>query len=252
MERPTVLIGRPRYELKFIIDLSAKESLIQAIRGALTTDKNGDRFGAYRVSSLYYDTEDLQAYYEKLDGVLRRQKYRLRYYGEPQDSPEVAFFEIKHRFANLISKERMRLSPETTRALLSLEAPLRSLSDTPEAPQTPLVGRMLRASLHRPLKPAVIVSYLREAWVGTDDPDLRVTFDHVIEGFLPGDYLSPGKVSGRACLPPDQLVLEVKFDHFLPRWLRQRLVQRGLRPVRYSKYLEAADACQLVAVGGAR
>ena len=38
--------------------------------------------GSYRVTSLYFDTPYDTALREKLDGVDRREKFRLRYYGE--------------------------------------------------------------------------------------------------------------------------------------------------------------------------
>ena len=37
--------------------------------------------GSYRVTSLYFDTPYDTALREKLDGVDRREKFRLRYYG---------------------------------------------------------------------------------------------------------------------------------------------------------------------------
>ena len=241
------MLGKPRHELKFLIDLKDKDLLLQDIRFALHRDQHAGDTGAYRVSSLYYDTQDLQAMYEKLDGVLQRRKYRLRYYGVVEETPGVAFLEIKHRFANIISKERVLLKPEAARQLLSLEQPLDALPSLLEKPHPPMVARVVEASARRRLLPAVIVAYVREAWVGSQEPDLRVTFDYHLESFAPADYTGPGRVPGRSFLPQDRCVLGIKFDHRLPRWLRQRLVQSGLRPVRFSKYLEACLVRETVA-----
>ena len=100
-----------------------------------------------------------------------------------------------------------------------------------------------------PLSPALIVSYLRHAWTGVEDEDLRVTFDHYLTAHPADDYLSPGQGAGLPFLPPDQIVLEIKFNRNLPRWLQQRLIQHRLRPVRYSKYVEAALARNVEMVG---
>ena len=236
--------GPSRHELKFLFPTAAKGDFLQGLDFGLAPDSNAGDTGAYRVSSLYYDTPRLDAVYEKIDGILRRKKFRLRYYGTPEPQPAAAFFEIKHRYGNKISKERVRLTPEMTQRLLAEQADLcelRQMADT-----SPVAGRILKFHAETPLQPVVIVSYLREAWVGSEDPSLRVTWDHELTAHPPDDYLSPGSSSGVQFLPSDQVVLEVKFDELLPRWLQQRLIHHGLRPIRYSKYLEAVLARNLV------
>ena len=84
--------GRPRYELKFLLAAAEKSRFLSLIRDGIRPDRHGDEHGAYRVSSLYYDTMDWQAYYEKLDGVLLRKKFRLRYYGVPQEKTRSLLF----------------------------------------------------------------------------------------------------------------------------------------------------------------
>lgn len=237
--------GRPRYELKFLLAAAEKSRFLSLIRDGIRPDRHGDDHGAYRVSSLYYDTMDWQAYYEKLDGVLLRKKFRLRYYGLPQEKPEVSFFEIKHRYGNLISKERASLSPESCARLLKLESDLDELGNL----SGPMAARVLGFHHQSPLSPALIVSYLRHAWTGVEDEDLRVTFDHFLTAHPADDYLSPGQGAGLPFLSPDQIVLEIKFNRNLPRWLQQRLIQHRLRPVRYSKYVEAALARNVEMVG---
>ena len=241
----TVLPGRPRHELKFLLAAASKARFLSLIRDGIQPDRHGDQHGAYRVSSLYYDTMDWQAYYEKLDGVLLRKKFRLRYYGLPEEEPSVSFFEIKHRYGNLISKERAVLAPEICGRLLKQESDLDELAERGGS----TVERVLGFHHRQPLSPALIVSYLRHAWTGVEDEDLRVTFDHFLTAHPPDDYLSPGRGAGLPFLPPDQIVLEIKFNRNLPRWLQQRLIQHRLRPVRYSKYVEAALAQNVEAVG---
>ena len=237
--------GRPRFELKFLIPVGVKEQLLNQIKFALLPDSHGDDRGGYLISSLYYDTRDLEAYWEKLDGVLQRQKFRLRYYGGSEGGLGAAFFEIKHRYNSCVSKERLRLPSELAEGLLSHEAELEALGGAVEQPtlaQSAMLSRLLRFHHRRQLVPALIVAYRREAWVGKDDPSLRVTFDHLITCHPSDDYLSPGTRVGVPTLDPRRLVLEIKFDQSLPRWLQQRLVLEELRPIRYSKYVESALA----------
>ena len=113
-----------RYELKFLISHRQQERMLQEVERWVVPDTNGVD-GCYRVTSQYYDTDDLQAYWEKLDGVNQRMKFRLRYYGGEPESP---FFEIKHRQNRIIMKERVGLQKPPDRKLLSTEMGLDELS----------------------------------------------------------------------------------------------------------------------------
>ena len=237
--------NRARYELKFLLPVSAKSDFLEAVKFGLNLDPHAGQRGGYQVTSLYYDSPDLHAFYEKLDGVLRRRKFRLRFYNHPTDAPEVSFFEIKHRYSNLIAKERMLIPPDLSEALLRGESQLDALGSLEESYNPGLVDRLLTYHHTYILRPALFVSYYREAWVGLEEDDLRVTFDHDLTVNGPDDYPASGVDAGRYFLDPGQTVLEVKFNNTLPRWLQQRLVHYRLRPVRYSKYVEAGLAIAL-------
>lgn len=234
-----MLPAKPRHELKFLLPIAEKEKFLEAIQFAIRPDSNTGPDGFYRVSSLYYDTSDKQAFYEKLDGVLRRKKFRLRRYGRMDGSPSPAFFEIKHRFASMICKERTCLTAEISDSLYQGQLMPEQLASSSLGFPVSLAHQIEFNHPSLPLEPAVLVSYLRQAWVGLEEPDLRITFDTSLSAHPPEDYTSPGRVAGQGFLEDDQAVLEVKFDHQLPRWLQQRLISRGLHPVRYSKYAEA-------------
>jgi hypothetical protein len=238
------LPGNARYELKFKIPVSLKEALLESIRLDLNRDPKAGPEGTYRVSSLYYDSPQMDAYWEKLDGVLYRRKFRLRYYGRPSEMPEAAFMEIKHRHDKTVSKERIRLAPEGAGKLLGQTWELSRLSEAAlrHEASTASVSRIVRAFHNENLRPAVVVTYIREPWVGIHDTDLRVTFDMRGEAHGPSAYLAAGLEPGHPFMAKNEVILEVKFDRFLPRWLQQRLIAERLRPVRFSKYAEAMDS----------
>ena len=70
-----------RHELKHQINLREDLVLSQRLRKLFTHDKNAGPDGIYRVTSLYFDTPYDSALREKIDGVNRREKIRLRFYG---------------------------------------------------------------------------------------------------------------------------------------------------------------------------
>ena len=84
---------RLRHEVKH--QISPQEDLVLASRlGKLfPRDGHAGPDGSYRVTSLYFDTPYDTALREKLDGVDRREKFRLRYYGEIP-----AFLKLEKKF----------------------------------------------------------------------------------------------------------------------------------------------------------
>ncbi|UCE04953.1 MAG: VTC domain-containing protein, partial [bacterium] len=63
---------------------------------------------SYTIRSIYFDTEQFDFYYEKLDGLKIRKKVRVRSYNEFQKEG-FAFLEIKRRYNNRILKERAQV-----------------------------------------------------------------------------------------------------------------------------------------------
>lgn len=233
-----------RYELKYLAKLAEKKLFLKAVLPNLVPDPFGDK-GLYRVSSQYFDSPDLDAFWEKLDGVAQRRKFRLRYYGENVDEAP-SFFEIKNRQDQTVFKERIALQTGHLPELLSSPTVFERLSDFAQL-KTPadrgLCHRISRVGLYRRMTGQNIISYKREAWVGAFDHRVRVTFDHDCTVFPPGDpfaVLKPER--GLSLLPKDTVVMEVKFNRSLPIWLRDCLTRRRLRVIRYSKYAEGVMA----------
>lgn len=232
-----------RYELKFIVDAPIKERLLERAKPSLEHDPHG-KGGYYRVSSQYFDSPDFKAYWEKLDGVGFRRKFRLRYYGD--DPPEAsAHFEIKHRWDQTVFKERVPLKPGALAELVSRSEAIHSLYDYVEplnSAQQRTLESILAAAAKQNLSGTNIISYQRQAWVGKYDRQLRVTFDHLCRAFPPGDPMSPLESLGTPILEESKMVLEVKFNDRLPLWLRDCLSQEAVQPIRFSKYAEGMAA----------
>ena len=97
-----------RHELKFKISNSAAEVLKQKSSLILGKDKNAYyEDGSYLIKSLYFDDRDSSSYYEKMDGVLYRKKYRIRMYN---DVDTFIRLEKKMKHNNFTAKEQMLIS----------------------------------------------------------------------------------------------------------------------------------------------
>ena len=93
-----------RLEYKYIIDLALKPYLEHVLlSGGFSRDKYSQKPEGYLVNSIYFDTQVLDTFNDKLDGVSKRFKLRLRYYG---DSPSSFVLEVKKKDAYLGLKDR--------------------------------------------------------------------------------------------------------------------------------------------------
>ena len=94
------------------------------------------------------------------------------------------------------------------------------------------------------LEPASITSYFRRALVGTDhDPGLRITFDSDVR-YRSTDLSLESRNPGRHMVPPEQVVVEIKANDHIPRWVTCLVGAHNAQVVRISKY------CQSIEVAG--
>lgn len=183
------------------------------------------RDGRYRIRSLYFDSPEDKALREKIDGVNAREKFRIRYYN---GDTSWVLLEKKCKINGLCSKDQAVLSAGEVRA--AAEADPTALADSP----TPLVQELYRKMRTQGLRPRTIVDYTREPFV-YGPGNVRVTLDYDIRTGLGGtDFLDPDCVTIPAARAP--VILEVKWDAFLPSLIRDIVQVPGTRTSAFSKY----------------
>ncbi len=164
-----------RYELKYVLTAEQAAAVRVDLASYVAPDEHGDAQGAYRITSLYYDTPDYRAYWDKLEGHEVRRKVRVRTYGDTMaDGHEACYLEIKHRVNQRMGKRRARLPYTLATDFAAFTERPSEISDADWAVIRE-VG-YLYATLR--LQPACIVRYDRLALNGdASHPDLRITFD---------------------------------------------------------------------------
>ena len=236
-----------RYELKFVVSGEESKRFLELAGELLVIDPYGPA-GGYRVSSQYFDTQDRRCYREKIDGVSDRRKLRLRFYGEVDGDATFAqrafFLELKHRASETIRKERLPLAPAGARAMLDDAGELLDAAThaAPGAETNGELASMLRFAGARRLVASNVITYHREAWMGAVDPRLRITFDSSLHALSPERFLHVSAGVGEQILTATRLLLEVKFDTWIPGWVKDVLKKLAIRPLRFSKYARGVEA----------
>ena len=195
-----------RHELKFKISNSAAEILKQKLSLILGKDKNAYyKDGSYLIKSLYFDDRDSSSYYEKMDGVLYRKKYRIRMYN---DVDTFIRLEKKMKHNNYTAKEQMLISKDIYSKILNGKV---DEIDNPEG----LLLEFITNYKNKGLVPSVIVEYHRTAFTYPIS-DVRITFDSNIQSSLYNYDLFNTSYPRYNVDEPGKQVLEVKFNEILP------------------------------------
>lgn len=213
-----------RHEWKHEISTVDAIVIRQRMRAVAKPDPYA-RDGRYTIRSLYFDDPFDKALREKIDGVDRREKFRIRYYN---GDFSVIHLEKKRKQNGLTSKESAPLTKKQAQAIA--EGDCRFMMESPYKLVTEFYSKMKQERL----MPKTIVDYTREPFVYAPG-NVRVTLDYDIRtGINCVDFLNPHCVTIPAGEPV--IILEVKWDAFLPDIIRDALQLTDCRVGAYSKY----------------
>ena len=213
-----------RHEWKHEINVSDMIAIRQRLRAVAKPDSHAAD-GKYLIRSLYFDNIADKALREKLDGINRREKFRIRYYN---NDPSLIHLEKKSKWNGLGSKQSVDLTAEEAQAIV--DGRLDWMMNSGQ----PLVQELYIKMQSQGLRPKTIVDYIREPFVYAPG-NVRVTLDYDIRtGLRSVDFLNPDCVTIPAGDAP--IILEVKWDAFLPSIIRDIVQLEGRHTSAFSKY----------------
>lgn len=213
-----------RHEWKHEITYSDMLAIRQRLSAVMTRDSHTVG-GKYNVRSMYFDDLRDTALKEKIDGVNRREKFRIRYY-----NGDLSFIQLekKSKINGLCSKEQALLSADEARSIASGDISVLLKSENP------LCRELYQKMRSNGIYPKTIVDYTREPFIYAPG-NVRVTLDYNIRTGLSGkDFLDPECVTVPVRDAP--IILEVKWDDFLPSVIRDIVQLPGCRTAAFSKY----------------
>ena len=215
-----------RHEWKHEINYSDLLALRQRLSAVAKRDPHAVN-GKYLIRSLYFDDLSDRALREKLDGVNRREKFRIRYYN---GDPSLIHLEKKSKLNGLCCKQVAVLTQAEAQAIVDGDLDWMPMSDRP------LLQELYSKMRSKGLRPKTIVDYTREPFV-YGPGNVRVTLDYDIRtGLDCTDFLNASCVTVPAGDAP--MILEVKWDDFLPSIIRDAVQLSGRRVSAFSKYAQ--------------
>lgn len=215
-----------RHEWKHTLNTADLFVLRSRLRAVMEADPHAvDR--KYQIRSLYFDNLNDKALREKLDGVNAREKFRIRLYN---GDPSVIHLEKKSKLNGLGTKASAKLTAEEAQAIVDGDLDWMLYS------RQPLVQELYCKMRYQGMRPKTIVDYTREPFIFRPG-NVRVTLDYDIRtGLGCTDFLNPNTVTIPAGDAP--LLLEVKWDEYLPDIIRDAVSIPDRRVGSFSKYAQ--------------
>lgn len=214
-----------RHEWKHQITYEDYLVISSRLKQIIGYDSHAGENGTYIIHSLYFDNLADKVLREKIDGVNRREKFRIRYYNE--DTSYIRL-EKKSKLYGLCDKQSAPITKEQTEKIC--RGDIEFLLQT----GNPLLQELYAKMRYQLLRPKCIVDYERVPFV-YGPGNVRVTFDKNIRTGLYHDTLFDEHI---ATVPASEgtIILEVKYDAFLPEIIEKAVRVPNRRAEAFSKY----------------
>ena len=220
-----VAVDGLRYENKYYISRAGYAQLRTRIAAGLEKDAHIlHPDGRYLIRSLYFDDYRQSGLLDKVEGVEKREKFRIRFYDHDDSFIRL---EAKQKLGQMTRKLSAPLTRQQTDRILAGDIWWMLQSEHP------LIRNFYLKLRTRLLRPAVIVDYEREPYVFED---VRITFDMHLRSGKYGHDLFNKELFTVPVLHSDRMVLEVKYNDALPYMVRKLLDTVPLARSAVSKY----------------
>lgn len=211
-----------RYELKYMLTIAQKEALLQVMAPYMALDK----YGRTVIRNIYFDTDNYRLIRRSIEKPMYKEKLRIRSYRKAEKKDKV-FVELKKKYDGVVYKRRISMPQQQAMDWIC------SGIDAPDSQ----IGREIEyfRNYYTGLRPAVYLSYEREAYYCKDGGDFRVTLDDHI--YARQDRLSlEEEADGQELLPEGMVLMEVKTSGAIPLWMAKYLSENKIFKTSFSKY----------------
>ena len=212
-----------RYEIKYMLTQEQKQKVLQAMEPYMELDD----YGRTTIRNLYFDTDNYRLIRRSIDKPAYKEKLRVRSYTQA-DAGSTVFVELKKKYQSVVYKRRI--------ALPELEA-MRWLTGEHPCSKDTQISREVEhfLSFYKTLRPAVFLSYEREAYYEKNGGDFRVTFDDTIL-CRQEDLSLTSEVYGTPLMPEGMVLMEIKCSGGMPLWMTRVLSEQRIYHTSFSKY----------------
>ena len=233
-----------RYEFKYILNKKISDQIEKEARNFMIYDGHVKKElnNKYFVRSLYFENNFASNFYEKVDGMKIRRKYRLRTYSNFFDPKVPIFFEVKGRISERTYKKRINVKNKYLNLFLSQSQNFNLLN---LYPNNEMIINFIFDSFRKNLKPLILVDYKRRPYINKFGLYFRLTFDTNLLSSKTNNLFSNDKYSSWLECKAGYTILEVKFDRSIPAWFHRIIQCYNLKRKSISKFVLGMSSCGL-------
>lgn len=216
-----------RYEKKYLVNKLEFNLLKNRLGNILSVDKNAQKLqgGEYNIRSLYFDSIDNICHMDVINGVNNRKKFRIRIYNS-DDS--VIKLEKKFKINGMIKKESCSISKEQYYYIIN-----KNISINRENPK--LLNEFYKYMLYYGYEPKLIVEYDRVPYV-YNAGNVRITLDYNLRYSTDFNNFFKRELVTTPYYSSEFKLLEVKYNIFLPDYIKYQIQLNELTMTAFSKY----------------
>lgn len=215
-----------RQELKYYINMADYLELDQRLSAIAETDSHVSEDGTYKIRSMYFETPTDRILQEKVNGVNNREKFRIRLYN---DDTSFIRLEKKTKVNGFCNKIDAPVTREQSELLIAGNTGWMKKSEHA------LIAELYAKMKYEGLRPKTIVDYIRKPFVYRPG-NVRVTLDSEITTCVHAKDLFNPNLPAVRTHGDNIIILEVKYDHFLPDIIRDAVRVQNRKNTAFSKY----------------
>jgi len=234
-----------RYEFKFLLDRKRANLIEKESRFFMKYDENINKKFDHRyfVRSLYFDNIFSSNFYEKVDGMKSRKKYRLRTYSKKENLNNPIFLEIKGRSNQRTYKNRTKINFNDLHIFFDKNKYLDLLKIYGK--ENLVINSFLFDSYKKNIFPRVLIDYRRRPYVNKNGLNFRLTFDSQIMSSKTNMLFDKNNsLSWEECRA-GYTVLEVKFERSITPWFHRIIQNYDLERLSISKFVMGIEQSKI-------
>ena len=229
-----------RFEFKYIVKKNTSKAIQKEVSHFMEQDTFAGIQNKYLVRSLYFDNDIFSNFHDKIDGVKKRHKFRIRTYTHQENEKIPIFLEMKGRNNQRTFKNRTRIRSNDLKLFYNKEDCFdlnrRYLNNK-------LVQQYIFDIYRKKISPKVLIDYNRLPLLSKNGLYFRLTFDSDIRASISSDIFK-NQYTWKTCIPGND-ILEVKFDLTIPPWFHRIIQSYQLKRISVSKFVLGLEATNL-------
>ena len=234
-----------RYEFKFLLDKKKAELIETESKHFMDFDKNVDKKfnNRYFVRSLYFDDLNSSNFFEKVDGMKIRKKYRLRTYSKINSSLNKVFLEMKGRTNQRTYKNRTQINSKDLNIFFYPNRYLELIKIYGK--DNLVINNFLFDTCRKKIFPRVLIDYKRRPYVNRNGLNFRLTFDSEIMSTKSDKLFNKNNSLYWEECRAGYTVLEVKFERSITPWFHRIIQNYDLERLSISKFVMGIEQSKI-------